>query len=218
MKFLFDFFPVVLFFIAYKFFGDVPPALIDLVNQIPMVALSQDEPKHAILFATLVIILATVLQNLLHYLLYRRMEKMHLISMAILLAFGSLTVVLKDSAFIQWKVTVFNWIFALVFIGSQFYGSKKTLVERMMGQALQVPAAIWQKANGMWAAFFVFIGILNLIIAYNFSEEFWVNFKLFGTLGLTFAFVIGQAIYLQQHAVENTDKSTDTSTDTREES
>ncbi len=202
MKFLFDFFPVVLFFLAYKLFGDVPPSLLALANQIPGVALSQSEPKHAILFATLVIIIATLLQNAAHYLIHRRFERMHLISLGILLAFGSLTIVLKDSTFIQWKVTVFNWIFALAFIGSTFIGNRKTLVERMMSHAMQVPATIWTKVNWMWAAFFVFIGILNLVVAYNFSEAFWVDFKLFGILGLTFVFVFAQAIYLQKHMIE----------------
>ena len=202
MKFLFDFFPVLLFFLAYKFFGDMPPALIDAANQIPLVELSQSESKHAILFATLVIILATIAQNILHYVVYKRFERMHLISMGILLAFGSLTLVLKDSAFIQWKVTVFNWIFALVFIGSQYVGNRKPLAERMMASAMQVPTQIWTKVNWMWAGFFVFIGVLNLIVAYNFSEDFWVDFKLFGILGLTLVFVIAQAFYLQRHIIE----------------
>jgi|JI61114C2RNA_FD_contig_123_27917_length_3857_multi_3_in_0_out_2_5 intracellular septation protein len=202
MKFLFDFFPVLLFFLAYKFFGDVPPAFIAAANQIPMIELSQSEPKHAILFATLVIILATIAQNILHYVFYKRFERMHLISLGILLAFGSLTLILKDSTFIQWKVTVFNWLFALVFIGSQYVGNRKPLVERMMSNAMQVPAQIWTKVNWMWAAFFVFIGVLNLVVAYNFSEAIWVDFKLFGILGLTLVFVIAQAIYLQRHMIE----------------
>ncbi|MEZ5448946.1 MAG: septation protein A [Thiolinea sp.] len=209
MKFLFDFFPVVLFFLAYKFFGDLPPSWIALANSIPLVELSQDEPKHAILFATLIIILATLLQNILHYATHRRFERMHLISLGILLAFGSLTIVLKDSAFIQWKVTVFNWIFALAFIGSQYIGSRKTLVERMMSHAMQVPGEIWRKANWMWALFFIFIGIVNLLVAYNFSEEVWVDFKLFGVLGMTFVFVVAQAFYLQRHMIETApDKET----------
>lgn len=202
MKFFFDFFPVLLFFLAYKFFGDVPPAVIAAANQIPLVDLSPAEPKHAILFATLVIILATIAQNILHYVVYKRFERMHLISLGILLAFGSLTLVLKDSTFIQWKVTVFNWLFALVFIGSQYVGNRKPLVERMMSNAMQVPAQIWTKVNWMWATFFVFIGVLNLVVAYNFSEAVWVDFKLFGVLGLTLVFVIAQAIYLQRHMIE----------------
>jgi intracellular septation protein len=89
-----------------------------------------------------------------------------------------------------------------VFVGSQYVGNRKPLVERMMSSAMQVPAEIWTKVNWMWAAFFVFIGVLNLIVAYNFSEAIWVDFKLFGILGLTLVFVIAQAIYLQRHAIE----------------
>lgn len=202
MKFFFDFFPVLLFFLAYTFFGDLPPAFIAAANQIPMIELSRSEPKHAILFATLVIILATIAQNILHYLVYKRLERMHLISLAILLVFGSLTLVLKNPEFIQWKVTVFNWLFALVFIGSQYVGNRKPLVERMMSNAMQVPAQIWTKVNWMWVVFFVFIGVLNLIVAKNFDEATWVKFKMFGMLGLTFVFVIAQAIYLQRHMIE----------------
>lgn len=202
MKFLFDFFPVLLFFLAYKFFDAMPLALIETLNHLPFVDLSQSEPKHAILFATLVIILATIVQNILHYLVYKRLERMHLISLAILLVFGTLTLALKNPDFIQWKVTVFNWLFALVFIGSQYVGNRKPLVERMMSNAMQVPAQIWTKVNWMWAIFFVFIGVLNLIVAKNFDEAVWVDFKMFGILGLTFVFVIAQAIYLQRHMIE----------------
>lgn len=200
MKFLIDFFPVLLFFLVYKFYEKLPPSWIETANQIPYVSLSQSDPKHAILFATLCIIVATVVQNIVHFILHKRFEKMHLITLGILLVFGSLTVVLKDATFIIWKVSVINWLFAAAFLGSQFIGSK-TLVERMMSQAMQVPRIIWRNANLMWVTFFVLIGILNLIVAYNFSEETWVDFKLFGMMGLTFVFIIAQVVYLQRHAI-----------------
>lgn len=202
MKFLVDFFPVVLFFLAYQFFGQVPSALIDGANHIPFVQLSQQNPKDAILFATLVIILATIIQNLIHYLRYKRFENMHLISLGILLAFGSLTIILKNPDFIKWKVSIINWVFALAFFLSAYIGTRKTLVERMMGQAMQVPEPIWKKVNLLWVAFFAFLGVLNLVVAYSFDENFWVKFKLFGILGLTFIFIIAQALYLQKHATE----------------
>lgn len=202
MKFLFDFFPVVLFFLVYKFFGDLPASWIDVANQFPLMALNQNEPKDAILMATLVIILATILQNALFFLMHRRFEKMHLITLGILLAFGTLTLFLKDPLFIKWKVSIINWAFAAAFIGSQYVGSRTPLVERMMSQAIQAPAAVWKRTNMMWAIFFAFIGVLNLIIAYFFSEDFWVDFKLFGVLGLTLVFIVLQAIYLQKHAME----------------
>ncbi|MBJ6609075.1 MAG: septation protein A [Candidatus Thiothrix moscowensis] len=203
MKFLFDFFPVVLFFLVYKFFGDLPPAWIGIANQFPFMSLNQNEPKDAILLATLVIILATILQNVLYFAMHRRFERMHLITLGILLAFGTLTLFLKDPLFIKWKVSIINWAFAIAFIASQYIGTRKTLVERMMSQAIQTTPDVWKRVNLMWAMFFVAVGILNLIVAYGFSEDAWVDFKLFGVLGLTFVFVIAQAIYLQKHATES---------------
>jgi len=199
MKFLFDFFPVVLFFIAYKFFGDLPPQLIEMANSLPVVSIDPKEPKDAIYFATLTIIVATIIQNIGHWLVYKKLEKMHLISLGILLAFGTLTLAFKDPLFIKWKVSIFNWVFAIVIIGSQFIG-KKPLIERMMAHAIKVPKNIWKNVNLLWGLFFAFVGVVNLYVAYNYSEETWVDFKLFGVLGLTFVFMIGQGIYLAKHA------------------
>ncbi|WP_020560092.1 septation protein A [Thiofilum flexile] len=201
MKQLFDFLPVVIFFLIYKFYGDIPPQWIELANRLPLVELTPGEPKHAILLATLGIIIATLIQNIVHFVIYRKLERMHVISLAILIAFGSLTLAFRDGNFIIWKVTVINWLFAAVFLGSEWVGERKPLVERMMGKALQVPRPIWLKANRLWVGFFLVLGILNLIVAYNFSETAWVNFKLFGVLGLTLVFVIAQAFYLQRHAL-----------------
>ena len=209
MKFLFDFLPVVFFFIAYKFFGDLPPALIDAGNQIPSVDLQQSNPKHAIIFATLVIIIATILQNILHWLTYKKLEKMHLISLVILIVFGSITVVSRDPDFIKWKVSIFNWFFASVLLGSLFIG-KKTLIERMMSHAVSVPKNVWRILTYSWGAFFIFVGVLNYIVAFHFAgvdDENWVNFKLFGILGLTLVFMIAQGIYLAKHAMPVEDEN-----------
>jgi intracellular septation protein len=213
MKFLFDFLPVVFFFIAYKFFGDLPLALIDLGNQIPGVDLDQSNAKHAIIFATLVIIIATILQNILHWLTYKKLEKMHLFSLGILLVFGSMTVVSRDPDFIKWKVSIFNWFFATVLLGSLYIG-KKPLIERMMSHAITVPDNIWKTLTYSWGAFFIFIGVLNYFVAFHYAgvdDKNWVDFKLFGILGLTIAFMIIQGIYLTKHAVVNEDpEDTDT--------
>ena len=200
MKFFLDFFPVLLFFLVYKFFGDIPPQIIDLANSLPVVEINPQEPKDAIYFATLVLIIATIAQNIVHFLIYHKLEKMHLISLGILLAFGTLTLAFKDPLFIKWKVSIFNWFFGAAIIGSQFIG-KKSLIERMMSHAINVPKNIWKQVNMMWGLFFLLVGVVNIYVAYNYSEDTWVNFKLFGVLGMTFVFMILQGIYLAKHAL-----------------
>ncbi|MCK5382975.1 MAG: septation protein A [Gammaproteobacteria bacterium] len=172
MKFLFDLFPIILFFVAYKMYD--------------------------IYVATAVAIAAAFVQTGLFWLKNRKFEKMHLITLAILVVFGGLTLILRDPVFIKWKPTVVNWLFGATFMGSQFIG-EKTLVERMMSHAITAPVAIWRRINLAWVVFFVAMGALNIYVAYNFSEEAWVNFKLFGMMGLTLVFVFGQAFYLSRY-------------------
>jgi intracellular septation protein len=172
MKFLYDFFPILLFFIAYKMYD--------------------------IYVATAVAMVAAAVQTLGFWLKHRRFEKMHLVTLGLLLVFGGLTLLLHDPVFIKWKPTVINWLFAIVFLGSHWIGDKP-LVERMMSHAIQAPLPVWLRLSWMWVIFFVGIGLLNLYVAFNYSEEAWVNFKLFGMLGITFAFVIGQAFYLSRY-------------------
>jgi intracellular septation protein len=171
MKFLFDLFPILLFFVAYKLYD--------------------------IYAATAVAIAAAFLQTGLYWLKHRKFETMHLVTLAILVIFGGLTLVLRDPVFIKWKPTVVNWLFALVFLGSRFIG-RRTLVERMMSHAISVPTAVWLKLNWAWTLFFIAIGLVNLFVAYHFSEAAWVNFKLFGMVGLTLVFVFIQAFYLSR--------------------
>ncbi|MDH3561503.1 MAG: septation protein A, partial [Gammaproteobacteria bacterium] len=162
MKFLFDLFPIILFFLTYKLYD--------------------------IYVATAVAIAAAFVQTGLYWLKHRKFENMHLVTLAILIVFGGLTLVLRDPIFIKWKPTVVNWLFGAVFLGSRFIG-KRTLVERMMSHAITVPGPVWVKLNWSWVAFFMGMGVLNLYVAYNYSEDTWVNFKLFGMMGLTIAFV-----------------------------
>ena len=172
MKFLYDFFPIVLFFIAYKLYG--------------------------MYVATAVIIASSLLQVGYSWFRHRKVEKMHLITLVIVLVFGGLTLILQDPVFIKWKPTVVNWLFATAFLGSQFIGAK-TLVERMMSTQIDLPSPVWRRLNLTWVAFFVVSGAVNIYVAYNFSEDTWVNFKLFGVLGLTIAFIIIQAFYISRH-------------------
>jgi len=182
MKFLFDFFPILLFFIAYKFYG--------------------------IYVATVVAIVAAFAQSGLFWFKHRRFEKMHLITLALIVVFGGATLILHNEMFIKWKPSVLNWLFGLVFIGSQFIG-KKPLVERMMGANVTLPAAVWGKLNLSWGLFFLALGFINLYVVYTYDTDTWVNFKMFGMLGLTLVFVIGQSFFLMRHINTGTNTGTD---------
>ena len=172
MKFLFDFFPILLFFIAYKLYG--------------------------IYVATAVAIVASFVQVGLFWLKQHRFETMHLVTLGLIVVFGGATLLLEDEMFIKWKPTVLNWLFALVFLGSQYIG-EKSLVERMMSKAITVPQPIWLRLNMSWVLFFVAVGCANLYVVYSFDTDTWVNFKLFGMMGLTLLFVLGQGFYLARH-------------------
>ncbi len=213
MKLLLDFFPILLFFVAYKLQG--------------------------IYVATGVAIAASALQVGWLWLRHRRMETMHIATLVLLVVFGGLTIALHDPIFVMWKPTLVNWLFAAVFLGSQWIG-ERTLIERMMSHAIEVPARTWQRLNLAWVLFFLLSGLANLFVVYvgsgfyearqaliaatgqgeidlatcaaQFSgdllelcshaqerEEVWVNFKLFGMMGLTILFVIAQAFYLARH-------------------
>jgi intracellular septation protein len=211
MKLLFDFFPVILFFIAYKGFSAVPAELIDGLNQITGLGLDPATPSHAIFFATLVAILSSFLQVSLYRIRHGRFERMHLISLGILTLVGGTTLLLRDPIYFMWKPTLLNWLFAVIFLGSAFWG-EKSLIERMMGASIEVPGTIWQRLNLAWVGFFIFSGLANIYVAYNYSEETWVNFKLFGLLGLTAAFIILQTFYLVRHMPDQQpEKSTEES-------
>ena len=172
MKFLFDLFPIILFFAAYKMYD--------------------------IYVATAVAIGAAFLQTGLFWLRHRKFEKMHLKTLAILVVFGGLTLILRDPVFIKWKPTVVNWLFGITFLASGFFG-ERTLIERMMGHAITVPAPVWLRLNLAWVLFFFAMGIINIYVAYTYSEETWVNFKLFGMMGMTLVFVFAQAFYLSRY-------------------
>ena len=125
-------------------------------------------------------------------------------SLVLVLVFGGATVFLRNELFLKWKPTVLNWLFALVFLGSQFVG-EKTIVQRLMAKAdVQLSRPDWLRLNLSWVAFFVFLGGLNIYVAYHYSTDTWVNFKVFGMLGLTLVFVIGQAFYIGRKQLRKT--------------
>jgi intracellular septation protein len=172
MKLLTDFLPILLFFIAYKMFD--------------------------IYVATAVAIAATFLHVAVTWLKTRKVATMQLVTLAILVIFGGLTLYLHNEQFIKWKPTVINWIFATAFLGSQFFG-EKTVVERLMSAQITLPNPIWRRLNLSWVAFFLIMGGANLYVMYNFERDTWVNFKLFGMLGMTMVFLVIQSLFLSRH-------------------
>ena len=183
MKLLFDFFPVLAFFLAYYLAPD---------------------RSQAIYLATAAAIAAAVIQVTGWWLIKRRFEKMHVITLLIILILGSATLLTRDKFFFMWKPTAVNWLFALVFLGSEFIGGKP-MVQRMMDHAVNAPAHVWTTLNRSWAIFFILMGALNLYVAYHFAEHIWVNFKMFGILGITIVFAIGQAVYMSRYVSEITE-------------
>ena len=175
-KLLFDFFPVILFFIAFKL---------------------EDDPKRGIMVATVVVIAATLVQVGYMRLRHGRIEKLHLVTLVLVVALGGLTLALDDERFIKWKPTLVNWAFALVFLGSQFIGSKP-IVRRLMESRVTLPDVAWVRLNIGWTGFFVVLGAANLYVAYRYSTDVWVDFKLFGILALTVLFIVGQTAWLMR--------------------
>jgi intracellular septation protein len=171
VKFLFDFFPVILFFVAFKVAD--------------------------IYWATGVAIAATFAQ--IGYVLIRgrKVTGMQWASLAIIGVFGGATLLLRDETFIKWKPTVLYWLAGLVFIGALAF--RQNLVKAVMGEGLTLPDAIWTKLAMAWGVFFIFKGTLNLWVAYTFPTDVWVNFKLFGGMGLMLAFVIAQAMWISRY-------------------
>jgi len=172
MKILADLFPVILFFVAYKLAG--------------------------IYTATAVAIGASIVQVGWNHWRHGRVETMHWVTLGLILFFGGLTLLLRDPLFIKWKPTVVNWLFAVAFLGSALF-MERSLLQRMMDHAVTLPDAVWKRLNLAWVGFFLFIGAANLYVAYNFPEETWVDFKLFGMMGLTLLFLVAQGFYLSRY-------------------
>ncbi len=175
MKFLFDLFPIILFFVTYKVMG--------------------------IYVATGAAIVATLGQ--IAWVRYRhgKVDDMLIASGAIILVFGGATLLLHDETFIKWKPTVLYWLFASVLSLSEIFW-KKNLMRSMMGQQVSMPDSAWRLINHTWAIFFALLGFLNLYVAFRFDTDTWVNFKLFGTTGLMLVLVILQSLFLSRHIKE----------------
>jgi intracellular septation protein len=175
MKFLFDIFPVILFFAAFKFYD--------------------------IYVATAVAIVATALQIGWVWFRHRKVDNMQWISLGLIVVFGGATLLLRDETFIKWKPSVLYWLFAAVLLAAE-YGFHKNLIRSMMEKQVTAQDPVWRKLLLGWVGFFVVMGILNIYVAYGFSTNIWVNFKLFGGIGLMILFVIAQALLLAPHIKE----------------
>lgn len=172
MKILFDYLSILCFFIAFKIWG--------------------------IYTATAVAIGVLLVQVIGYAFIKGRVERVHLINLILLTALGGTTLLLHDMIFIKWKPTIVYWVLALLLLGSHWY-AERPFIERVFDGKLNLPRDAWERLNISWSAFFFILGGINVFVMYHFSTDAWVNFKLFGTLGLTLLFCIGQSLYIKQY-------------------
>ncbi|MFL9925232.1 septation protein A [Herbaspirillum lusitanum] len=201
MKFLFDLFPVILFFGVFKLAESHPTESLQLASDLLSNFMSSGPitaQQAPILLSTAVAIVASIAQIV--YLLARRrkVDGMLWVSLAIIVVFGGATIYFRDENFIKWKPTILYWCFGLALLFSQLF-MKKNLIRVMMEKQISVPDFIWPRLNVAWIIFFAFMGCLNLYIAFNYQMDTWVNFKLFGSMGLMFVFIIGQTLFLSKY-------------------
>lgn len=207
MKFLFDLFPVLLFFGFYKWADGHAESARDLVNHYLSSFISNGSvtaTQAPVILATAVAIVAAVAQIL--YLLIRRkkIDGMLWLSVSVITIFGGLTIYFNNDMFIKWKPTILYWCFAAALLISQLF-MKKNAIRSMMEAQIKLPDMVWHRLNLAWIGFFVFMGILNLLMAFVIFRDntsAWVNFKAFGGPGLTFVFAIGQSFFLAKHVEE----------------
>lgn len=185
MKQFIDFIPLILFFIVYK----LDPRTVELAGQ--------SFELGGIFSATAVLIASSVVVYGVLLLLQRKLEKGQWLTLLACLLFGGMTLAFHSETFLKWKAPVVNWLFAAGFAASHFIGDK-VLIQRVMGHAVQLPQPIWIRLNLAWIAFFVFSGCANLFVAFTF-HDIWVDFKVFGSLGMTVLFLIAQGVYLARH-------------------
>jgi len=173
-KFLFDLFPLLLFFLAYRYAD--------------------------IYTATAVAMAAAIAQIVWLKLRRQRIETTHWINLTVIVVFGGATLLFQSDTFIKWKPTVLYWVFGGALLGSQLI-LRRNLIQRLLESQVALAESTWTRLNLIWAGFFVFAGALNLYVAFSghFSEAQWVNFKVFGLMGLLLVFVIAQALWLGRH-------------------
>lgn len=180
-----DFIPLLLFFIVFK----IDPRVVDIAGH--------EFTVGGIYSATAMLIVSSLVVYGTLFIKQRKLEKSQWLTLIACLVFGSLTLAFHSETFLKWKAPVVNWLFALAFIGSHFVGDS-LLIKRIMGHALTLPEPVWTRLNIAWIAFFLFCGAANLFVAFTF-QSYWVDFKVFGSLGMTLLFLVGQGIYLSRH-------------------
>jgi intracellular septation protein len=201
MKLLFDFLPIILFFAAFKY-ADAHKAWAASFASSHLgfvVAGGQVGPEEApVLLATVVVIVATLAQALWLKARGRKIDTMLWVSLVLVVVLGGLTIYFHSETFIKWKPSVLYWAMGLSFwLGPLLFG--KNLLRVLMGEQLDLPPKVWHRLNFAWIAFFGVMGFLNIWVAYTFSTGAWVNFKLFGSLGLMLVFTVAQGLYLQRY-------------------
>jgi intracellular septation protein len=207
MKLLFDLFPVILFFVAYKLGGSYPHEAGQLASTWlgGLIASGKvSEAQAPILLATAVAIVASLAQ--VGWLLARgrRIEPMLWVSLAVIVVFGGATIWLNDETFIKWKPSILYLLFAGALVAGRLFW-RRNFVRSLLGQQIELPEPVWERLLWAWSGFFALLAAVNLFVAYRFSTDAWVNFKLFGLMGLTLAFVVGIGVWLSQHIKEAPD-------------
>jgi intracellular septation protein len=201
MKLLADFLPIILFFAAFKYAdGNKEWAAAFAAEHFGfLVSGGKVGPGEApVLLATVVVIAATLVQVLVLKLRGRKVDTMLWVSLVLVVVLGGLTIWFHSETFIKWKPTLLYWVMAGAFaLGPLLFG--KNLLRLLLGAQLQLPDPVWRRLNWAWVAFFAVMGSLNLWVAYTFSTNIWVNFKLFGSVGLMLLFTLAQGLYLSRH-------------------
>ena len=211
MKLLFDFLPILLFFGTYKYaeahkdwaaafatehFGFMVSGGMVGVQEAP------------VLLSTLVVIAATALQVAWLKARGKKIDTMLWVSLGLIVVLGGATVWFHNETFIKWKPSVLYWVMALaLWASANLFG--KDILRKMIGDQLKLPDRIWKRLTLLWCAFFAVMGVINILVAYNFSTDSWVNYKLFGGTGLMIIFMIGQGLYVSRHIEEEEDADAD---------
>jgi intracellular septation protein len=196
VKILFDLFPIILFFAAYQV-GEKNPAHASAWLAALGIVLDSGV-KPGVFLATVVAIAATFGQIAWVWLRHRKVDAMLWVSLVLIVVFGGATLILHDETFIKWKPTVLYWLFALS-LGLAPILFERNLIRLMMEKNVTLPDAVWSRLNLSWAGFFALMGVANLWVAMHYSTDAWVNFKMFGSLGLMLVFIVGQTVYLSRH-------------------